>query len=378
MNCDKLAASPFDPQRKSPGISYDQLDADAAINACAEAFKLMPDVPRIQFQYARTLQKSGQYLKAVKLYRELADQGHTLAQNNLGAMYYNGMGVSQSDVEAVKWYRKAAEQGYARAQDDLGSMYYAGRGVPQSDAEAVKWYRKAAEQAYANAQNNLGFMYHYGRGVAQSNEKAVNWFHLAAEKGNANAQNNLGILHQNGQGVTQSNTEAIKWYRKAAEQGNVIAQQNLAYFSEAENRMPKSDIDDVNRYRKAAEQGDAEAAYNLGMSYLNGRGVLKDVYKGRSWLGKSAMGGYYQASRMLANLNQQQRELDQKQRNDYNKISPVTVFLGVIIGGAVLAAMSNGSDTSNGYSSGSDRYDPLEQWNKDRMDDWNQQLLFGP
>lgn len=196
------------------------------------------------------------------------------------------------------------------------------------------------------------FMYHYGRGVEQSDAKAVNWFHLAAEKGNANAQNNIGIMFQNGQGVTQSNTEAIKWYRKAAEQGNVIAQQNLAYFSEAEHRMSKSDIDAVNRYRKAAEQGDAEAAYNLGMSYLSGRGVLKDVYEGRSWLGKSAMGGYYQASKMLAKLNQQQREFDQQQRDDYNKISPGAVFLGVIIGGAVVAAMSNDSDDEDSSADG--------------------------
>jgi len=49
-------------------------------------------------------------------------------------------------AEAVKWYRKAAEQGHALAQTNLGFMYEKGDGVPKDAAEAVKWYRKATEQ----------------------------------------------------------------------------------------------------------------------------------------------------------------------------------------------------------------------------------------
>ena len=48
--------------------------------------------------------------------KELAEGGDAEAQNNLGAMYYNGEGVPQDYKEAVKWQRKAAEQGYANDQ----------------------------------------------------------------------------------------------------------------------------------------------------------------------------------------------------------------------------------------------------------------------
>jgi len=54
--------------------------------------------------------------------------------------------VAQSDEQAVHWYQKAAEQGNAAAQNDLGFMYLNGLGVAQSDEQAVHWYRKAAEQ----------------------------------------------------------------------------------------------------------------------------------------------------------------------------------------------------------------------------------------
>jgi TPR repeat protein len=87
----------------------------------------------------------------------------------------------------MKWYRKAAEQGNALAQNNLGSMYRDGLGVPQDHAEAMKWYRKAAEQGNALAQNNLGFIYSTGRGVAQDYILAHLWFNLAAAAGDKNS-----------------------------------------------------------------------------------------------------------------------------------------------------------------------------------------------
>ena len=61
-------------------------------------------------------------------------------------------------AEGVRWYRKAAEQGHAHAQNNLGLMYYKGLGVAQDDAEAGRWFRKAAEQGHAEAQFYLAFM----------------------------------------------------------------------------------------------------------------------------------------------------------------------------------------------------------------------------
>ena len=88
--------------------------------------------------------ESGDYAKAVKLYRKAAEQGDAKAQNNLGVMYYNGVGVPQDYVEAAKWYRQAAEQGDALSQYNLGFMYITGQGVPQDLVVAYMWYNTAA------------------------------------------------------------------------------------------------------------------------------------------------------------------------------------------------------------------------------------------
>ena len=93
--------------------------------------------------------------EAARWYRKAAEQGHAVAQYNLGVMYKNGQGVKQDHAEAVRWYRKAAEQGQADAQCSLGVMYLNGQGVRQDHAEAVRWYRKAAEQGLVYAVSAL-------------------------------------------------------------------------------------------------------------------------------------------------------------------------------------------------------------------------------
>ncbi len=73
----------------------------------------------------------------MKWFRRGVEQGHAIAQYNLGHMYDKGRGVSRDFGEAAKWFRLAAEQGDADAQDKLGFMYAKGFGVPQDYGEAV-------------------------------------------------------------------------------------------------------------------------------------------------------------------------------------------------------------------------------------------------
>jgi hypothetical protein len=104
------------------------------------------------------------YAAAMRSFRPLAEQGNVRAQFYLGAMYYDGKGVPQDDIEAAKWFRKAAEQGDVVSQASLGLMYSYGEGVPQNYAEAKKWYLMAAKRGDAGAQHSLGIIYKRGRG----------------------------------------------------------------------------------------------------------------------------------------------------------------------------------------------------------------------
>jgi TPR repeat protein len=122
---------------------------------------------------------SGDYAKAVEVWRALADQDVAIAQYRLGDMYAEGKGVEQNDAKAMQWFQRAADHGIADAQYNLGASYAAGLGVARNDAEAAKWFRRAADQGMAFAQLNLGLMYAAGRGVPQDNVEAITWLDIA-------------------------------------------------------------------------------------------------------------------------------------------------------------------------------------------------------
>ena len=94
-----------------------------------------------------------------------AEQGDPLAQNMIGHVYNDGLGVPKNKKQATEWYRKSipglrhkAEIGNAHAQYLLYFCLYEGLGVPKDKTEAVVWLKKAAEQGYGGAQEALSKM----------------------------------------------------------------------------------------------------------------------------------------------------------------------------------------------------------------------------
>jgi hypothetical protein len=140
------------------------------------------------FDEASAAYERGDYVLGMKLFHQLAAQGHQWAQRRLGLIYAEGKGVPQDYQEAVKWYRLAAAQGNVPAQYSLGLAYEKGQGVPQDYQEAVKWYRLAAAQGNQFAQINLGVMYTNGTGVRQDFVRAHMWFTLAAAASSGNSR----------------------------------------------------------------------------------------------------------------------------------------------------------------------------------------------
>ena len=61
--------------------------------------------------------------------KKRAEQGHAVAQYNLGVTYVLDRGVKKDDKKAFEWFLKAAKQGLAEAQNNLGAMYCDGKGV---------------------------------------------------------------------------------------------------------------------------------------------------------------------------------------------------------------------------------------------------------
>jgi len=163
--------------------------------------------------------QNGEYTKAIKMYRQIAKQGNTVAQQLLGSLYMNGKGIKQNYSKAIYWFKKAAEQDEAIAQYYLGMLRLEGKGVKQDFSKAFDWLYKSAEQEDALAQYQLGNMYLKGIGIEQQYFMAAHWFRKAADHQEAVAQLQLGNLYSQGKGFAQNDEEALYWYDKAAQNG---------------------------------------------------------------------------------------------------------------------------------------------------------------
>lgn len=106
------------------------------------------------FEDAGVAYDRGDYATAIRLYRQMAEQGNGNAQFGLGTMYEKGLGVAQDYVEAANWYRRAANQGHPTAQFNLGSMYDSGRGVARDEVLAHTWLNLSVAQGNKDAANN--------------------------------------------------------------------------------------------------------------------------------------------------------------------------------------------------------------------------------
>ena len=72
-------------------------------------------------------------------YRVAANAGFAGAQNNLGDMYENGLGVARSEVVAVYWYTRAAERGEPTAYFSLSTLLSKTAEDPATIVEAAKF-----------------------------------------------------------------------------------------------------------------------------------------------------------------------------------------------------------------------------------------------
>jgi TPR repeat protein len=161
-------------------------------------------------------------VEALKWYRKSAFSGDATSQNNLGRMYYFGLGGLPKDYAmAAEWFHKAARAGNVLAQYILAQMHETGiAGAVEKDLdEAVELYQAAAKQQHKGAQCRLGRLYYYGQGVRQNYEMAAEWYEKAANQGDLLATGSLGVMVYEGTGIQKNEQKGLTLLRKAAAGG---------------------------------------------------------------------------------------------------------------------------------------------------------------
>jgi uncharacterized protein len=165
---------------------------------------------------------------------------------------------------AIDHWMAAAREGNARAMFYLGVAFDRGRGVARDAARARQWYRRAAVLNHAEAAYNLALLYRDGVGVRRSAASAEKWLRIAASQRDRDAARDLGVLILGHDSVSEERArEAVYWYRKAS------------------------------------GAGDAKATFNLGLCYVDGLGVRRNVRRGRELIARAKRAGLPAAKRFL-------------------------------------------------------------------------------
>ncbi len=101
--------------------------------------------------------------------------------------------------------------------------------------------------------------------------------------------------------TADKNRQAIRWYRLAAEEGNSFAATSLGVVYLYGTRVPRDVPLAVRWLRSAANAGDDHAQNVLGVLYCIGHGVTADPARAKLWWQASVAHGNKDARLHLAN-----------------------------------------------------------------------------
>lgn len=182
---------------------------------------------------AKRAYKSGNYERAVKLFRSSADDGNIVADWYLGHMYRQGIGVTRDDAMAYSYYSRVAEH-YDPDEDDQNRLRitvdamvrladYQRTGAvnagiqPDPHAAAQSYLKIATAYGHPAAQYALGVMSIKGEGIKKNPGQGLKWLMASARKRYAPAESYLGELYWEGKIVQGDRTRAVMWYILARE-----------------------------------------------------------------------------------------------------------------------------------------------------------------
>jgi uncharacterized protein len=276
-NCYDLAGEPGS-KPDFGGVALDEIDVDAATDACSRAVATSPDDSMLINMLGRAHDAGEDYAAAREAYDKAAGMGNAFAAVNRAELSILGKGEDQDVDKGLEMLKAAAAEGNSAAQASLGWLYREGYGsVAQNYRTAAEWYRKAAAQDNPNALSAMGWLYREGLGVARNEKESLRAYRRAAELGEINAIGSLGYALQNGVGTDVDIVEAKRWYEAGAERGDAYCMGSLAWLHEAGEGVEQDYKLAAEWYEKAAEAGSSYAQGNLSKLYDQGLGVDKDA-----------------------------------------------------------------------------------------------------
>lgn len=205
------------------------------------------------------------YKKAFNYYSMAAVQKDNVAINNLGSLYFSGIGVPKDYIKAATLFDQAAKLGNTEAAVNLAFIYLSGNNVGKNSRAAMDLFKDAAKKGNPTAKFMLGYSYYKGFIVPQDYSQAVKLVRDASDVHYDDAEYVLAVMYLNGHGITKNYGQAVRFLKMAVGQGHVDAMTELGNILALGNAYPKDvyrahvlfNIAAVRGAPRAAERRDA-------------------------------------------------------------------------------------------------------------------------
>jgi TPR repeat protein len=279
----------------------------------------------------------------LELLQSASAKGNTLATATLGYAYLTGKDLPTDRDRGLDLLKSALDKGESEAAIQLGRAYLHGTGgLPIDGAQAEKYLRQALKLGDNRAHFNLAEWYDH---FQHDRHGALKELIAGAEGGDTNAVGQLIKVYRNGTlGVKVDPEEALKWMQAGARAGRADIQRELA--EAVINHYGGTPLDDRNRNvaRHALESAvagkdgqamrmladaylnatlgypydpaqalkllqegvrlnDPDCNYALGLQYVEGLVVKRDLVRARELIRRAADRGYAPAQQYLHRLN---------------------------------------------------------------------------
>jgi prolyl 4-hydroxylase len=173
----------------------------------------------------------GEIEQAVSQLEAASARDHAGAQNLLGLIYLNGIGVDCRHAAALELIRRSASLGAGDAQFNLSGMLFNGFGSPPEAAAAVDSLQHAAANDFRAALRVLGLLY-TASATPGSEQRAEQCFQRAALLGDIHGMYFAGRSYGEAGLDAEARQDRLYWLSLAAQQDLPCAVAGLAAVAE--------------------------------------------------------------------------------------------------------------------------------------------------
>jgi TPR repeat protein len=265
--CDMAAADHLDPEGAGFARFANEIEPEAALEACKAAVARDPANARFHYQLGRAYNALRLYDDARAAWDKARELGHSRASYAIGNAILNearttgGSAIEAAPDEALAYYREGVQLGDPYAFYALGrQLVRFGKTAPDR-LRGYDLLMRALEVGHTYAMNELGYFYLDDTSEYYDPTRGLRYLNESAARGDIYGYNNLGLVYMNGLGGQKQDAAlALDWFTKAADGGHPNAPGNIGRLIATGALGKKADLGKaVEWFDKGLERGDANA-----------------------------------------------------------------------------------------------------------------------